>query len=172
MEPIIIRYATPGDAAQIAAVYNYEVENQTSTFDLVARSLDEQVLWQAERSGAFAVVVADIGGEIAGFGALSPYRERSAYRASVEDSVYVRRDLSRKGIGSALLTHLLTTARDGGFHTVLARIATENEASIALHQALGFRLVGIEKEVGRKFNRWLDVALLQHMLEEITPHST
>ena len=166
MEPIIIRHATLADAPAIAEIYNYEVENETSTFDLVPRSLDDQREWQAARSGAFAVIVAEIDGQVVGFGALSPYKERAAYRAAVEDSIYVRRDSARRGIGKALLEHLLVTAKDGGFHTVLARIATENEASIALHQALGFDVVGIEKQVGRKFNRWLDVMLLQHMLEQ------
>ena len=165
MEPITIRFATLADAPAIAEIYNYEVENETSTFDLVPRTLEQQQEWQAARSGAFAVMVAESGGEVVGFGALSPYKERAAYRASVEDSVYVRRDCARRGIGKALLEQLLHTAKDGGFHTVLARIATENEASIALHRALGFDLVGIEKHVGRKFNRWLDVALLQHMLD-------
>ncbi len=169
MEPITIRFATEADAAAIAQIYNYEVENETSTFDLVPRSLDDQREWQAARSGAFAVIVAEIDGQVVGFGALSPYKERAAYRSSVEDSVYVRRDMGRRGIGQALLRHLLATAKDGGFHTVLARIATDNEASIALHQAMGFDVVGIEKQVGRKFNRWLDVMLLQLMLENAHP---
>jgi phosphinothricin acetyltransferase len=166
VESITIRFAVEADAPSIAAIYNHEVAKETSTFDLVARSVEEQRQWQAERSGAFTVIVAEIDGEIAGFGALSPYKERAAYRGAVEDSVYVRRDLARRGIGKALLSHLLQTAKDSGFHTVLARIATENEGSIALHRTLGFRLVGIEQEVGRKFNRWLDVALLQYMLEK------
>ena len=165
MEPITIRFATEADAPAIAEIYNHEVENETSTFDLVPRSLDEQRDWQAARSGAFAVIVAEADGVVVGFGALSPYKERAAYRSAVEDSVYVRRDMARRGIGQALLQHLVTTAKDGGFHTVLARIATDNTASIALHQALGFDVVGIEKQVGRKFNRWLDVMLLQLMLE-------
>lgn len=169
MEPIIIRFATEADAPAIAEIYNHEVENETSTFDLVPRSLEDQREWQAARSGAFTVIVAEIDGLVVGFGALSPYKERAAYRSSVEDSVYVRRDMTRRGIGQALLRHLLTTAKDGGFHTVLARIATDNEASIALHQAMGFDVVGIEQQVGRKFNRWLDVMLLQHMLESSHP---
>jgi L-amino acid N-acyltransferase YncA len=167
VEPITIRFAIDDDAPAIAEIYNYEVENETSTFDLVPRTLADQRQWQAARSGAFAVIVAELDGVIAGFGALSPYKERAAYRASVEDSVYVRRDMGRRGIGQALLRQLLGTAKDGGFHTVLARIATDNEASIALHQALGFDVVGIEKQVGRKFNRWLDVMLLQLLLDDL-----
>jgi phosphinothricin acetyltransferase len=110
--------------------------------------------------------VAELDGEVVGFGALSPYKERAAYRSSVEDSVYIRRDLGRLGIGRAMLSHLLEAAENGGFHAVMARITTLSEGSIALHEALGFQLVGIERQIGRKFNKWLDVALMQCLLTE------
>ena len=163
---VVIRHATPADAPALAAIYNHEVENETSTFDLVPRSLEEQLAWQGAREGAFCVFVADLDGEVAGFGALSPYKERAAYRTSVEDSVYVDRSLSRRGIGRLLLTALLEVARESGFHAVFARIEASGAASRALHEACGFRLVGVEVEVGRKFNRWLDVALMQCLLHE------
>ena len=166
MEEILIRHARPADAEAIAAIYNYEVEHETATFDLVARTIDQQLEWQNARQGAFCVFVAEIRGEVVGFGALSPYKERAAYRTSVEDSVYVRRDMARLGIGRALLDYLLDSAANGGFHVVMARITTLSEGSIALHQALGFQLVGIEREIGRKFNKWLDVALMQCILHE------
>jgi phosphinothricin acetyltransferase len=101
-----------------------------------------------------------------GFGALSPYKERAAYRTSVEDSVYVRRDRARLGIGRAILGHLLETAENGGFHAVMARITTLSEGSIALHESMGFSMVGVERQIGRKFNKWLDVALMQCLLHE------
>ena len=166
MEEVHIRRANDNDAEAIRSIYNYEVENETSTFDLVPRSLQEQLAWQNARQGAFCVYVAEVNGEVVGFGALSPYKERAAYRTSVEDSVYVRRDMARHGIGSALLDHLLGTAEDGGFHAVMARITTLSFASIALHERLGFTLVGVEREIGRKFNKWLDVALMQCLLHE------
>jgi len=163
---VVIRHATAADAPALAAIYNHEVEHETSTFDLVPRSLAEQLAWQEAREGAFCVFVAESDGEVAGFGALSPYKERAAYRTSVEDSVYVRRDLARRGVGRALVSHLLDTAAAGGFHTVIARITTLSEGSLALHEALGFRLVGVERQIGRKFGRWLDVAILQCLLDE------
>ena len=166
MGDIRIRHASPADAEAIRAIYNHEVEHETSTFDLIPRSLEDQLAWQGAREGAFCVFVAELEGEVAGFGALSPYKERAAYRTSVEDSVYVRRDLAGRGIGRAILGHLLDTAADGGFHAVMARITTLSEASIALHSALGFEMVGVEREIGRKFNRWLDVALMQCLLRE------
>ena len=164
---IILRAATVADAPAIAAIYNYEVESTTATFDLVPRSLAEQEAWITARSGAFSAVVAvNAEGEVLGFGALSPYKERAAYRTSVEDSVYVDRSLARRGIGRVIVNHLLDVARDSGFHAVFARIEASGTASRALHEACGFRLVGVEVEVGRKFNRWLDVALMQCLLHE------
>ena len=163
---ISIRHAEERDAEAIRSIYNYEVEHETATFDLVPRSLDDQLEWQRARTGAFCVYVAELDGEVVGFGALSPYKERAAYRTSVEDSVYVRRDLGRQGVGRAMLSHLLEAAENGGFHAVMARITTLSEGSIALHEALGFQLVGIERQIGRKFNKWLDVALMQCLLTE------
>jgi len=165
---VSIRTATTADAEQVAAIYNHEVVHTAATFDLVPRSLDEQVEWISARTGAFAAIVAvdptDPEGEVVGFGSLSPYKERAAYRTSVEDSVYVRRDRAGQGIGAMLLTELLHRAAIGGFHAVFARINHSGEASIALHRKLGFELVGVEREVGRKFNRWHDVALMQYLV--------
>ena len=160
-----VRPARLDDAESIRAIYNAEVSTSTATFDLVPRSLAEQQAWLAARSGAHvAVVVSDDGGEIVGFGSLSPYRDRPAYRTTVEDSVYVRRDHQGAGVGSLVLGELVARAAAHGFHAVMARIVGGHEASIALHRRHGFTLVGVEREVGRKFNRWLDVAVLQRLL--------
>ena len=160
-----LRLATAVDAGQISEIYNYEVMHTVATFDLVPRSLSEQRDWLVARSGAFAAIVAvNPDGDVVGFAALSPYKERAAYRTSVEDSVYVRRDRNGEGIGRLLLGELLRVAADSGFHAVFARINASGEASIALHRRLGFELVGIEREVGRKFNRWHDVALMECLL--------
>ena len=166
VEEVHIRRATNDDAEAIRSIYNYEVENETSTFDLVPRSLDDQLAWQNARQGAFCVYVAELNGQVVGFGALSPYKERAAYRTSVEDSVYVRRDMGRRGVGTAILDHLLDTAAESGFHAVMARITTLSFGSIALHERLGFAMVGVEREIGRKFNKWLDVAVMQCLLHE------
>jgi phosphinothricin acetyltransferase len=110
------------------------------------------------------VVVAERDGNVVGFASLSPYRPRPAYSTTVEDSVYVRRTEQRSGVGRALLSELVDVAGTRGFHTVMARIVGDHEASIGLHRSLGFEMVGIEREVGRKFGRWLDVAVMQRML--------
>ncbi len=167
---VTIRPAEPGDAEATRSIYNPEVLESTVTFDLRPRSLDEQRAWLAEHSGGHLAIVAveadaDGGpGEVVGFGSLSPYRSRPAYSTTVEDSVYVRRDRQGHGIGRALLDELVHRATAHGFHAMIARIVGDHEASIALHRACGFETIGTEREVGRKFNRWLDVVLMQRLL--------
>ncbi len=163
---IHLRPAKAADAEAIRAIYNHEVLTTTATFDLVPRTLADQQHWLAARSGAFSAIVAVDRDEVVGFGSLSPYKERAAYRTSVEDSVYVRRDRNGEGIGRLLLTELLDVAASSGFHSVFARIEASGAASRALHERCGFQLLGIERETGRKFNRWLDVALMQCLLHE------
>jgi phosphinothricin acetyltransferase len=157
------------DAEALRAIYNVEVAESTVTFDLVPRTLAEQVAWIDEHAGGHPAIVAEDhseigGGEVVGFASLAPYRPRPAYAPTVENSVYVRRDRRGAGIGRLLLVDLVDLARDHGFHSVIARIVGGHEASIALHRACGFAEVGCEREVGRKFGRWLDVVLMQKML--------
>ncbi len=161
-----IRQAVVGDAAAIAEIYNTEVLNTVSTFDLVPRTLEQQEEWIRSRSGAFSAIVAcdSATGNVLGFASLSRYKDRAAYSTTVEDSVYVNRAQNGRGIGKALLSEVCATARSAGFHSVIARIEATGTASRALHASCGFELVGIEKQVGRKFNRWLDVAVMQLML--------
>ncbi|MET0458065.1 MAG: N-acetyltransferase family protein [Ilumatobacteraceae bacterium] len=164
MPELTIRPAEPADAEAIRTIYNAEVLDATSTFDLVPRSLAEQEAWLADRSGAFSAIVAVDGTTVVGFAALSAYKPRAAYSTTVEDSVYVDRRRGGEGIGKLLLTSLLDVATASGFHAVMARIEASGTASRALHARCGFELVGVEREVGRKFNRWLDVAVMQRLL--------
>jgi len=161
-----VRPATDADAEAIRAIYNPEVLESTVTFDLVPRSLAEQLEWQHARSGAHAVLVAvdEESGEVVGYGSLSPYRDRPAYSTSVEDSIYVRRDRRGTGVGRVLLAELVAVATAHGFHAVVGRIVGGHDASIRLHAALGFEIVGTEREIGRKFGRWLDVVLMEKLL--------
>ncbi|MEO7555538.1 MAG: N-acetyltransferase family protein, partial [Acidimicrobiales bacterium] len=147
------------------AIYNPAVLESTVTFDLVPRTLEDQRAWLSDRAGVHAVLVAiDPAGVVAGFGSLSPYKDRPAYRTTVEDSVYVRSDAQGRGVGSLLLGSLLDTATAHGFHAVIARIVGHHDASINLHAGHGFEVVGTEREVGRKFGKWLDVVLMQRLL--------
>ena len=159
------RLVQPRDADALRAIYNVEVLESTVTFDLRPRTLAEQLAWIEDHSGGHpAIVAVDENDEVGGFASLTPYRPRPAYSTTVEDSVYVHRDLRGKGLGRLLLTDLVQLARDHGFHAIIGRIVGDHDASIALHAACGFVQVGREQEVGRKFNRWLDVVLMQKML--------
>lgn len=163
---ITIRPATIADAGAIVEIYNREVLETTATFDLVPRTLAQQHDWLSARSGAFAAIVAidDASKRIVGFAALSPYKERAAYNTTVENSVYVHREFGGRGVGKLLMRRLIDVARESGFHSIIARIEASSEASRALHTSVGFELVGIEREVGRKFNRWLSVAVMQKLI--------
>ena len=161
---MLVRPAVSADAEAIRSIYNVEVTTSTVTFDLEPRTPTEQLEWLERRSGAHAVLVAERDGEIVGFASLSPYRDRPAYATSVEDSVYVDHAHQGEGVGRALLTALLDVAAKHGFHMVMARIVGGHEASISLHRSLGFTTIGTEREVGRKFGRWLDVLLMQKLL--------
>ena len=157
-----VRLAAVTDEAAIRAIYNKEVLGSTVTFDMVPRTREDQLAWLASHSGAHpAIVAVDQVGGVAGFGSLSPYRSRPAYSTTVEDSVYVDETYRGQGVGRALLSALIDLAAAHGFHAVMARIVGGHEASIALHRSCGFELVGVEREVGRKFGHWLDVALMQ-----------
>jgi phosphinothricin acetyltransferase len=159
-----VRVARLEDAEAMRTIYNVEVETSTVTFDLVPRTAADQRAWLAARSGAHTALVAVDSGAVIGFGSLSPYRDRPAYSTSVEDSVYVHHDHQGRGVGRVLLTALVETAQASGFHAVFARIVGGHDASIGLHQALGFEIVGTEREVGRKFGRWLDVVIMERLL--------
>jgi L-amino acid N-acyltransferase YncA len=151
-------------AEAIRQIYNGEVTGSIVTFDLVPRSVDVHREWMRAHAGAYPVLVALDGSDVAGFACLSPYRTRPAYSTTAEDSVYVARERRGQGVGRILLGELVSTARLHGFHSLIGRIVGGHEASIALHRACGFELVGIEREIGRKFGRWLDVALMQCLL--------
>ncbi len=159
-----LRNATVADASVLQTIYNYEVENTAATFDMIPRTLTEQRDWIREREGILGVIVATLDDEIVGFASLSPYRNRPAYNTTVEDSIYVASQARGLGVGNALLGELIAMARSRGFHTVIAHIGGSQEASVALHTSCGFEVVGVQRQVGRKFGRWLDVTVMQHML--------
>ena len=161
---VAVRLARATDAEAIRTMYNLEVTESTVTFDLVPRTVADQEAWLAEHEGVHPAVVAEAEGEVVAFGSLGPYRSRPAYATTVEDSVYVRRDRRGAGYGRAVLGELVRLGTVHGFHAVMGRIVGGHEASIGLHAACGFDPVGVEREVGRKFGRWLDVVVMQRLL--------
>ena len=161
-----VRAAERGDLPAIADIYNDAVLNSTATFDTEPSAPAESEQWRRNRSHPYAVLVADGDGEVVGWAAIKRFASKPAYRFTAEKTVYVRVDMRGKGVGKALLGCLLETAAENGFRTVIARIAAPNPASVRLHRRFGFRRVGVEREVGRKFGRWLDVVVMQKALAE------
>ncbi len=164
---VTIREATETDLPGIFAIYNDAILHGTATWALTEVPWPEQVAWLAEHQSPYAAIVAvDEAGDVLGWASLSAYRPKLGYRFSVEDTVYIRADRQRLGVGRALLMETIDRARAAGFRTILAKISADNEASIALHAALGFGEAGREREVGFKFDRWLDLVTMQLMLTD------
>ena len=159
-----VRLAGVADAAAIRAIYNREVTESTNTFDLVPRSEADQLEWLRAHDGAHPAVVSVNGDTVTGFGSISPFKERPAYATTVENSVFVHHEHRGAGVGKLILNELIRLSISHGFHSMIARIVGGNEASINVHKSCGFELVGVEREVGRKFGRWLDVVEMQRLL--------
>jgi L-amino acid N-acyltransferase len=160
-----LRAARPADNAQIAAIWNDAVASPGSTTDTEPRTAAAQGQWLARRGDDHPVVVAVDGDDrVLAYGSLSPYRDKPALRATVEDSVYVRADARGAGLGALVLAELIRLAVARGHHAVMARIVADNVASRALHASLGFALVGVERETAFKHGRWHDVAIMQRLL--------
>ncbi|HUF53664.1 MAG TPA: GNAT family N-acetyltransferase [Dehalococcoidia bacterium] len=161
---VTIRAATEADVPAIRDIYNEAVLHTTATFDLEEKSLDERLEWFRDFQPPHCLIVAERASEVLGYACLRQFRTKPAYRFTVENSVYIAPDHQGRGIGTILLRELITLARQGGFHTIIAGIAEGNPASEALHEKFGFTRVAHEREVGYKFERWLDVFWYQLML--------
>lgn len=165
MDPIIVRPATEDDVPAIRDIYNYEVLHGTATFDTEPKTLEDRLRWFREtQQPPHCVIVADDGGAVVGWGVLHPFHARAAYRFTTEDSVYIHQDRRGEGVGKLILARLVELARLGGFHTIMAGMSEGNEASVRLHERFGFEIVGVQREVGYKFERWIDVTWMQKML--------
>lgn len=156
-----IRPASIQDAAQIAVIYNHAVEHTTATFDTQVKTAEDRAAWLEAHGANHPVLVAEVDGEVIGWGSFSSWSDRCSYAATVEMSVYIHPSHHRQGVGRALSRALLEAAPAVGVHYILGRICTENTASIALTERMGFTRIGVMHEVGRKFGRWLDVAMYE-----------
>jgi len=159
-----IRLAVRGDAGIINDIQNHYVVGSTATFHTEPLTLDERLAWLQNRSSAHPVTVAQIDGSIVGWGSLEVFRGRRAYRQTAEFSVYVHTDWHRRGIGHAIMADLEERARALGYHALVGGCCSESVAVIAMLEAMGFERVAHFKEVGRKFDRWLDVVFLERIL--------
>ena len=161
-----IRAATPADLPAVTAIYDHAVRHGTASFELEPPDATEMARRrQALVDAGYPYLVAEIDGAIAGYAYAGPYRSRPAYRWSVEDSIYVAPHMHRRGVGAALLCHLIVDAEKSGFRQMIAVIGDSAQTpSIALHRAAGFRPIGTIEKVGFKFGRWLDSVLMQRPL--------
>jgi len=163
--PIEIRDAELADLPRIFAIYNAEVEHGIATFDVVPKDPEADADWLTGRDGIHPVIVADGGGEVLGWASIGPWSPKGAYRRTGEVSVYVDEAARGRGIGGRLLEALVARARDSDVRVLLARLALPNPASMAIHEAAGFRSFGIQRECGEKLGRVLDVELLDLHLD-------
>ena len=174
MSTIIIRPAEPADIAAITRIYAEAVAHGTASFELEPPEEAEMARrQQALLSSGYPYLVAETNGAVAGYAYAGPYRARPAYKWSVENSVYVAPEFHRRGIGKLLLMRLIMEAEQGGFRQMIAVIGDSAQtASIALHAACGFALVGTLRSVGFKHGKWLDTPLMQRGLgdsDQTTP---
>jgi L-amino acid N-acyltransferase YncA len=156
--------ATPADLPRINEIYNHYVLYSTATYQDEPEKIESRQAWFDRHGAAYPVTVAREDGAIVGWASLSPYHARSAYRMTVECSVYVDPQCHRRGVGKALMHDLITRARTAGHHTIIGLIDSDQAASLGLHKLLGFVPVAHLREVGFKFGRWLDVIYVQLIL--------
>jgi phosphinothricin acetyltransferase len=152
------------DAAAITAIYNHYVLHSTATYQEEPETVEHRQRWIQNHTDAHPMYVAEVDGGVIGWASLSKFHPRSAYRFTVENSVYLHPAWTGRGLGSQLMETLITAARQCGHRTIIALISDDQTASLALHLKFGFQRAGLLQRVGRKFDRWLDLSMLQLML--------
>lgn len=159
---INIRPYKTDDNQAILDIVNHNILHSTSLYDYNIRSYEQQkTILEEKINKKFPVIVAELDGIVVGFGMYSEFRFREAYQFTVEHSVYVSEDFQSKGVGKQLLQELINLARKQKLHTMIGVIDSENQGSVVFHEKFGFKTVGIIKESGYKFDRWLDSVLMQ-----------
>ena len=161
-DKIRLREATPADLPQLLAIYNDIILHTTAVYDYEPHTMEMREAWfKTKQEQGFPVFVAEEDNRIAGFSSIGPFRAWAAYKYSVENSVYVAAAERGKGIGKLLIPPLINAAKELKLHTIIAGIDASNDASIRLHRYFGFEEVAHFKQVGWKFDRWLDLKFLQ-----------
>lgn len=162
---IEIRPAERDDLDAMLAIYNDAIINTTAVYDYQPRAKETQHQWfETKQAQRLPIFVAHDGPTIIGFGSFGPFRPWPAYQFTVENSLYVDSAHRRKGAGRALLTSLVNSAQTAGYHAMVAGIDATNEASLALHRKAGFQPVAHFRQVGWKFDRWLDLVFMEKVL--------
>lgn len=162
---IKVREARVSDVQAITEIYNQVILTSMATFDTEPKTVEERRRWLTFRGRRFPVFVGEMDGQVVGWGALNPISERGAYFKTAEVSVYVKESFRNRGVGKSILKELIEFARKADFHTLIAQVVKGNEVSIHLLESFGFKKVGTLREVGYKFERYLDVEVLQLILD-------
>jgi L-amino acid N-acyltransferase YncA len=158
---LTIRKAGLKDLPAITDIYNDAILTTTATFDTTQKTVAEQKAWFDKHGAKYPILVALEDKKIVGWASMSAWSDRCAYADTAEISLYVREDWRGKGVGRKLSEALLTAGREAGLHTAIARIAEGNDISIHMAASLGFKHIGVMREVGRKFGKLLDVSMMQ-----------
>ncbi len=156
-----IRPVTLEDAGAIVDIYNYFITDTTVTFEVQPLTVEEMAERIREISARFPYFVYEEDGRVLGYCYAHLWKERAAYSKTLETTVYLHKDATHRGIGSLMVNHLVDLCREQGYHALIACITEGNEASVKMHEKLGFRQVSEYKEVGRKFGEWLGVVDLE-----------
>lgn len=161
----MIRQAKESDCTAICQIYNYYIENTVITFEENTISSEEMAERIRKTRTQYPWLVYEEDGIIIGYSYASSWKERSAYRYSVESTVYLKNGYERKGYGKKLYKELITELKKSKYHSVIGVIALPNKNSIMLHEKMGFKKIGAFKEVGYKMNKWIDVGYWQLELD-------
>ena len=166
MTNLTIRPAKLEDLNKILEIVNHSILHTTANYNYDIQTLEVQTKWfEDKKTKNMPVVVADLNGEVVGFGSYGQFREKIGYQYTVEHSVYVIDNVIGKGIGSKLLTELIRLAKEQGFHVMIGAIDADNTGSIAFHEKFCFTAIGTIREVGYKFDHWLDLVFMQLILK-------
>jgi phosphinothricin acetyltransferase len=163
MKVLVVRPAKLDDLPAITAIYNEAILTTDATFDIEPKTVAEQIAWFTNHGPKYPILVAELDGAVVGWASLSAWSDRCAYSDTAENSLYVKQEYRNRGIGRRLLENLMQEGERAGLHTVIARITEGNVESIHLHESVGFEHIGVMREVGRKFDRLLDVCLMQRI---------
>jgi L-amino acid N-acyltransferase YncA len=158
---VTIRQAELKDLPAITEIYNEAILHTTASFDTQTKTIDEQKVWFDKHGDKYPIVVALEGEKVVGWASMSQWSDRCAYADTAEASLYVRAGYQGKGVGRQLSIAILKAAREAGLHTAILRIAGDNAISIKLAESLGFKHIGVMREVGNKFGKLLDVYMMQ-----------
>jgi phosphinothricin acetyltransferase len=156
-----IRRAALSDLEAITEIYNQAILRTTATFDTETKTAEGQRGWFEQHGGRHPILVAEEEGKVIGWASISAWSDRCAYADTAEVSLYIVESHRGRGIGRQLSEAAITAGREAGLHTLIARIASENAASIHIAASQGFETIGVMKEVGRKFDRLLDIVMMQ-----------